>query len=587
MRRFAAIALLGLLLGAAAPRPAAPARSRPSAAAPSRQARPSATDPIATIGDRRVEAADIQRAAQLLARDPLRARDPAAWRRMLLDRCIDRELLSMEAQRRGLLSDPKLHAFVTQREMFERRNAIDVKSIEPALRPTPEDLLKARQSKLYRRVDLDCMMLPSTKEVAEDAAERLRSGAPFDSIAHKDSSHPSAANGGHMGWVLVRDLDPRFRDAIKLATPGQIMGPFLDVRVFWIYRVRQTMELPDSSLAETLFEERRGQVDLQYAAGLLRNSHFSIDSTGAQQFIAALAEEPVDSMLASLGPDGTRAHRSGRPPLGILARTDRDAITLVDLAAAGALTPTTRGHVSSVIDVGRLCAAALMPRLVERDAQARGVSEDPELQRRLRLVRDETATVAMVTRAVPAKADSAAMRTFFESHLTRFRRPPAVRMRLATFAARESALAALRQWNGIGASDSAFARRGFTPAGPMRWSAIEPGRWTEGSLLEGSTDSLWLAARALSPGQFAPVVRLGRSYAVVQVTAREESRPLTFEEAQPRLAWEYRAHRENAWVENQLERLRAKIPVRVVPSRLNAVNLDEDGDGVAPSDRRR
>jgi hypothetical protein len=55
--------------------------------------------------------------------------------------------------------------------------------------------------------------------------------------------------------------------------------------------------------------------------------------------------------------------------------------------------------------------------------------------------------------------------------------------------------------------------------------------------------------------------------------SREESRPLTFDEAAPHALREWREDAENKWVLQTLERLRAKTPVRAVPGRLAAVKL--------------
>ena len=135
-------------------------------------------------------------------------------------------------------------------------------------------------------------------------------------------------------------------------------------------------------------------------------------------------------------------------------------------------------------------------------------------------------------------------------------------------------MAALHEWNSIGIRDSALAARGFTAPPQPALSTIGPRSRAEMTFFEGSPDSLWLAARALSPGQFTPVVRLPRSYAVGLLLEREEARPFTFGEAWGSVVRDERADRENTWVERELERLRAATPVRVVPSRLQAAKLN-------------
>jgi len=78
---------------------------------------PKASGAVATVGtSRTIDQIDIQRAAQALYTDPLRVKDPGKWRRSLLDRCVDRELLDMEAQKQGLDRDSALVALRNERE---------------------------------------------------------------------------------------------------------------------------------------------------------------------------------------------------------------------------------------------------------------------------------------------------------------------------------------------------------------------------------------------------------------------------------------------------------------------------------------
>ena len=83
------------------------AAKKPAAKKP---ASPKAYPTVATVGDRVIDELDIQLAADALADDPARTKSPSKWRRSLLDRCVDRELLAMDAERRGLAQDPAVKA---------------------------------------------------------------------------------------------------------------------------------------------------------------------------------------------------------------------------------------------------------------------------------------------------------------------------------------------------------------------------------------------------------------------------------------------------------------------------------------------
>src|SRR5690349_11806773 len=72
--------------------------------------------PVATVGDRTVEAIDIENAAKALGLEPPHGETARAWRRLLLERCVDREILAAEAERRGLGDDPGVKRDVTERD---------------------------------------------------------------------------------------------------------------------------------------------------------------------------------------------------------------------------------------------------------------------------------------------------------------------------------------------------------------------------------------------------------------------------------------------------------------------------------------
>jgi hypothetical protein len=63
---------------------------------------------------------------------------------MLLDRCVDRELLAMEAERRGLGKEPALAARIADREFLTLHREIYKRVVIPGVTPTPQELAKVR-----------------------------------------------------------------------------------------------------------------------------------------------------------------------------------------------------------------------------------------------------------------------------------------------------------------------------------------------------------------------------------------------------------------------------------------------------------
>jgi hypothetical protein len=221
-----------------------------------------------------------------------------------------------------------------------------------------------------------------------------------------------------------------------------------------------------------------------------------------------------------------------------------------------------------------LCRMAILPRLIARDAREHGMDRDPVVARMLRLIREEVSTLTMVARAVPRSSDSGAVRAYFESHPARYQRPPARRALVAMFDSEDSARTSMRAWNGIGFRDSTLIANGFREQERATAATLLANLYAEIPLFDTDKDPLSLAVRSLDAGQMAPVVRTPHGYALALVLGREAARPMSFSEAAADAAVDCRAAREDSWVTDQLNRLRAATPARSVPARLEAVLLN-------------
>jgi len=572
------IALAALSLGIAlAALLGAPARAL--AALP-----PAARGPIATLGNRTVEAIDIQQAAAALANDPLRTRNPALWRRMLLDRCVDRELLSMEAERLGLPNDPEIKRRYEDREFLRLYRETHERILLPGIEPTDAQIDSLRKSGLYRSVDLYYIVMldderGAQKPLALKILERIRGGASFDSMAKIYSVHPSRQQGGHFGQTLVRDLAPSSYKDVVAAKPGDVLGLYSGRpgrnTYHQIYKIGGFSEISTDSLRSLVRTERtNGMIQLHQEA-LLAKYHFAPDPAYLKPMLFTVGSETRDSILASLSPDGTRPKRGVRPALGIIARVDGDSMTFLDFYHRTRLTVGTSGRlrIRDEAHLKELMGQAFYRHLVVKDAKERGFASEPQIARELRLARDEEAVVAMVTRARPPDPDSAALRAYFETRASRYQRPAAWLARVGVFANRDTAAAALLAWNGTAAGDSAFYARGLTEQPHAKQFDLLSGHTARVTYFDRDPDPMGRAVRILDPGQFTPVVGTLEGYAVARVIDREAARPYSFDEVIDRVKRDWREEKENEWVLTQLERLRAKTPVRIVPARLEAVKL--------------
>ncbi len=560
----AIFALLSLAM-APAPRKAAP-RAKAAAKSPA---------VIALIAGRRVDEADIRRAALVMERDPARAKDHAAWRKKLLDFCVDRELLALEAERAGFLKDPLVRRRIEVESASTLYLAIKDKVLVPQVAPTAAQLDTARAGGLFRRVKLGYILSVTDKESTYKLIETLKHGARFDSVAALYSIHPSAPKGGDIGWKYVGELHQASWSQFKTAKPGDVMGPFSNAApAHEVYLVESIVDPDDKEIRDVMIRDRLLNVESRYYVDVLQKYHFRMNADQVGSMIFASATEPADSILASLDAGGHRPKRDIHPALGVLATVDGDSITYRDLAVPDLMQrgPDGKAHIDDTRDLIRFCSLAALPRLMARDARERGIDTDPAVARRLRLIKEEESTRAMVAKAVPAP-DSAAAVAYFHAHPESFQRPAAHRALVAVFAREDTANAALAVWNRKAARDSIFNVEGFARNDKAVANTIFPRFYGEMSLLDTDQDPLSVAVRGLQEGQIAPLIETLNGYAVAEGRGSEPARAYRFEEVRLLAQTQAREEAENAWVTKQLERLRAATPARTVPARLDAVRL--------------
>lgn len=511
-----------------------------------------------------------------MADDPLRIRKPALWRKKLLDLCVDRELLALEAERAGLLKDPAVKHEIERRSADALYAVIRDRILLPETRPTAAQMDSARAGGLFRRVRVSYILSVADRQANQEVSAALQAGASFDSIMEIYSIHPSKTRGGDIGWKWAGELNGASWGALKTAKAGDVLGPYRNGAAYDFYRIEATQEPDDAAIRGKIMGDRAAWLEPSYAATLLQRYKFELNPAAVTSVIFATSTEPADSILASLSPAGTRSERGVHPALGVLARADGDSITYLDIAFPEILRRDSNGkaHIRDSQRLGVLCTTAILPRLIARDAREHGIDRDPAVARTLRLIREDISTRTMVARAAPEPSDPDAVHAYFESHPARYQRPPARRALVAMFDSEDSARASLRAWNGIGFQDTTLIARGFRTQWRATAATLLANFYAEIPLFDTGRDPLSLAVRSLDAGQMSPVVRMPHGYALAAVLGREAARPMTFSEAAADAAEDAREDRENAWVTGQLNRLRAATPARTVPARLDAVRLD-------------
>lgn len=179
-------------------------------------------DPVAIVGDHRIEPAEFEVLAGRLLAGPMRdvERVDDEVRRRILDAVVGKYVLLMEAETLGL--DPRQQAELEAREallitraLYEwrafREGAIEEADLEAVFHAAGYD----RETR-FRHV------LCAAEGQARSAIAELVAGRAIEELAQERSIHrASARRGGDMGWVPMGDMLPEVGAALDCLQIGQ------------------------------------------------------------------------------------------------------------------------------------------------------------------------------------------------------------------------------------------------------------------------------------------------------------------------------------------------------------------------------
>ena len=90
----------------------------------------------------------------------------------------------------------------------------------------------------------------SVRASAEQIAQQIMQGAPFQTVAGQFSQSPSAADGGDIGWVIQGQLADELDHALFELRPGQVAGPIRAEGGYYVLLLRDRREPAGTKLAE-------------------------------------------------------------------------------------------------------------------------------------------------------------------------------------------------------------------------------------------------------------------------------------------------------------------------------------------------
>lgn len=166
-------------------------------------------------------------------------KDTPELRAALKQELVARELMTQEAQKRGL---DKLPA--TQDALMALRQNLLIDALlndEFTKNPVTEAELKAdyeRQIKMLKsagelqQFQISSIVLESEADARLVLAE-LRAGQSFEALAKAKSLDPSKAQGGELGWFLPDQITPAISNVLVNLAPGAVSAAPIQVGRYW------------------------------------------------------------------------------------------------------------------------------------------------------------------------------------------------------------------------------------------------------------------------------------------------------------------------------------------------------------------
>ena len=303
-----AAALVALTVGAQVPVHAADTKASADATASGDSAaQATAPDPdkvVATVGDMQIHQWELDMAEDSL--DPQFAKMPEAQRRVAaLSTAIDVKMLAKKAEEAGLQKSEEfkremqftrertLHNLYFKNKIVDTISDADIKARydKEIAAQAPEEEVKARH------------ILVKTKKEAEDIIKQLDNGADFAKLAKENSTGPSAAKGGELGYFTKGQMVPAFEKAAFSLKPGQYTEEPVKTQFGWhVIQVEDKRKAPPPPL---------DQVSNQVKEVLMRERYLKVLQSARDQMKVDIKDPDLkkayDALNASApAADGTK-----------------------------------------------------------------------------------------------------------------------------------------------------------------------------------------------------------------------------------------------------------------------------------------
>jgi peptidyl-prolyl cis-trans isomerase C len=176
----------------------------------------------------------------------------AEEKNQVLDQMINMQLIAAQAEKDGIDKDPEVAtriALLRTQIIADAAAQKYVKSNEP----TDAELHAAYDSATDKAEYHASHILVPTKEKADQLIKKLKGGAKFEDVAKAESTDPSKANGGDLGWFTLARMVKPFGDAVKALNKGDVTTEPVQTQYGWhIIKLVDTRDAP--------FDQFKGQL---------------------------------------------------------------------------------------------------------------------------------------------------------------------------------------------------------------------------------------------------------------------------------------------------------------------------------------
>ena len=343
---------------------------------------------VARVGNDDIEAAELVHAAQAL---PAHTLDPGPdGKRQLLDELVSRSLLVGEAKRRGYDKNPILAQTLNAAREEILPSLLYGRLVGDRVRVT-EDEARAiweHQNEEWRLSQIFCFTEPEARQ----AAERLRRGTPFATVAMTASrDRQTGSQGGDLGYLTSGQIPREMEEAVRRLKVGQWAGP-LHTPVGWYIvqmtdrrpRQRESFEAARENLEAMLRQRKERTLVLAYVSRLKLKRHLTPNQEGYDLLSRKWQNKSGDDLVASRGDPG----RLGFTPADLampIESWDGGAYTVKDffsemISRGGVDCPNNLDDASVHLYVQDRAVS----RMIVDEAHAMGLDRDAEMQQRLK-----------------------------------------------------------------------------------------------------------------------------------------------------------------------------------------------------------